>query len=171
MATHIPKWYSSRTGITMGTGSTLTLDSGATLTSASYSASAPATLDVTGAATVGTTLNVVGDFTVATNKFKVTAASGNTAVAGTLGVTSDFAVNTTYFTVAAATGNTVAKGTANLQKAVTIGVPAAAKAIIIDPAGSKTAPATSMCQIYYDGSDLYACNAANATAKLTASWA
>lgn len=40
-----------------------------------------------GAVTVGTTLGVTGNVAVATNKFNVTAASGNTAIAGTLGVT------------------------------------------------------------------------------------
>lgn len=36
--------------------------------------------------TASSTLNVVGNFSVNTNKFTVTAASGNTAVAGTLGI-------------------------------------------------------------------------------------
>lgn len=45
------------------------------------------TLDVTGAATLASTLGVVGNFAVNTNKFTVAASSGNTAVAGTLGVT------------------------------------------------------------------------------------
>lgn len=43
-----------------------------------------ASLTVTGAGTFGTTLGVTGDVTVNTNKFTVTAASGNTLVAGTL---------------------------------------------------------------------------------------
>ncbi|MDP9246209.1 MAG: hypothetical protein M3O64_06080, partial [Chloroflexota bacterium] len=66
---------------------------------------------------------VTGDLAVATNKFNVTAATGNTTIAGTLGVTGagtfsstlgvtgDFAVATNKFTVAAATGNTLVAGT------------------------------------------------------------
>ena len=42
---------------------------------------------MSGAATVGTTLGVAGNFSVNTNKFTVTAASGDTLVAGTLNVT------------------------------------------------------------------------------------
>jgi hypothetical protein len=80
------------------------------------------TLNVTGATTLSSTLNVTGngtfssqltsagDFKVNTNKFVVTAASGNTAIAGTLGVTGtsnlsatnilgDLAVDTTTLVV------------------------------------------------------------------------
>ncbi len=53
----------------------------------------------------GSTLGVTGDFAVNTDKFTVTAASGNTLVAG------DFAVNTDKLTVAGATGNTLVAGT------------------------------------------------------------
>jgi len=60
------------------------------------------------------TLNVVDDFSVATNKFSVDGPTGNTIVAGTLGVTSDLAVNTNKFTVAAASGNTLVAGTLNI---------------------------------------------------------
>lgn len=45
------------------------------------------TLDASGATTLSTTLAVTGNVAVNTNKFNVTAASGNTTVAGTLGVT------------------------------------------------------------------------------------
>jgi hypothetical protein len=44
-------------------------------------------LSASGAVALASTLNVVGNFSVATNKFNVTAASGNTAIAGTLAVT------------------------------------------------------------------------------------
>ena len=64
-----------------------------------------------GNTTVGGTLNSVGDLSVATNKFNVTAASGNTAIAGTIGVIGDVAVATNKFTVAAASGNTTVGGT------------------------------------------------------------
>jgi hypothetical protein len=56
-------------------------------------------------------VNSGGDFSVATNKFTVASATGNTAVAGTLGATGDFAVNTNKFTVTAASGNTAVAGT------------------------------------------------------------
>lgn len=42
------------------------------------------TVDDTGNASIAGTLNVAGDFSVATNKFTVAAASGNTVIAGTL---------------------------------------------------------------------------------------
>jgi len=63
----------------------------------------------------GSTLGVAGDFAVNTDKFVVTAASGNTAIAG------DVAVNTDKFTVAAATGNTVVAGTLGVTGAITLG--------------------------------------------------
>lgn len=87
------------------------------------------TLAVTGATTLSSTANVVGDFSVNTNKFTVAASSGNTAVAGTfsvtgtsshtgnatfggtVGITGDLAVNTNKFTVTAASGNTAIAGT------------------------------------------------------------
>lgn len=165
--TYSTKWYATKTGIVMGSGSTLTIASGATLSAAAYSQAAPASLAVTNAMTVGTTLGVAGDFAVATNKFQVTAASGNTTVAGTLDVTSDFRVNTTYFTATAASGNVVAKGTANLQGAVTVGVAAAANAIVIDPAGAKATPAASEVQLFFDGTDLKATNSAGKNVNIT----
>ena len=61
---------------TTGTfSSTLGVTGAATLSS---------TLGVTGAVTLASTLGVTGNFAVATNKFTVASASGNTAVAGTL---------------------------------------------------------------------------------------
>jgi hypothetical protein len=90
-------------------------------------------------------LGVASDLKVNTDKFSVTAASGNTAVAGTLssggaltvssggagktgnssvtgtlGVSSDFAVATNKFTVAADTGNTVVAGTLTASGAVSL---------------------------------------------------
>ena len=64
-----------------------------------------------GNTTIAGTLGVTGDVSINTNKFNVTASSGNTTVAGTLGVTGDVAVNTNKFTVAASTGNTAVGGT------------------------------------------------------------
>lgn len=86
-----------------------------------------------------TAVNYAGDLAVATNKFNVTAASGNTAVAGTLAVTgatthtgtttladdliggasADILINTNKFTVAASTGNTVIAGTASVAGTLT----------------------------------------------------
>jgi len=57
------------------------------------------------------TCNVVGNLSVATNKLTVAAASGNTLIAGTCSVTGDLAVATNKLTVAAATGNTLVAGT------------------------------------------------------------
>ena len=63
-------WYTTATGA--GIFTTLVVTGASTLT---------------GAVSMGSTANVVGDFSVATNKFTVAAASGNTLVAGTLNVT------------------------------------------------------------------------------------
>lgn len=95
-------------------------------------------------------VNVTADFAVATDKFAVTAASGNTVIAGTLavagastltgatGITGNLAVNTDKFTVTAASGNTVVAGTlgvtghatfaslVELQQVAVAGLPAAA---------------------------------------------
>jgi hypothetical protein len=92
-----------------------------------------ATLSSTATALTATgTLALSGDFAINTNKFTVTAASGNTLVAGTLavtgastltgavGVTGDFAVNTNKFTVAAASGNTLVAGTLAVTGAATL---------------------------------------------------
>lgn len=65
------------------------------------------------------TADVVGNFSVATNKFNVTAASGNTAIAGTANVVGDFSVATNKFTAAAASGNTAIAGTLTVTGAST----------------------------------------------------
>jgi len=100
------------------------------------------------AGTLASTLTVTGNVAVNTNKFTITAASGNTLVAGTLTVTgattfagavtanggitlgagddligsstSDITINTTAFTVAGATGNTSVGGTLGVTGAVTL---------------------------------------------------
>jgi Chaperone of endosialidase len=74
----------------------------------------------TGNTAVAGTLGATGDFAVNTNKFTVTAASGNTAVAGTLASTGNFAVNTDKFTVAASSGNTAVAGTFAVTGATTL---------------------------------------------------
>lgn len=102
--------------VTMAT--TLGVTGAVTLASTlSAQATTLASLSVTGDAGVG------GNFAVNTNKFNVTAASGNTAIAGTLAVAGastltgalalagDFALATNKVTMAAATGNTVIAGT------------------------------------------------------------
>jgi len=68
----------------------------------------------------GDSVNSGGDFSVATNKFTVASATGNTSVAGTLGATGDFAVNTDKFTVAASSGNTAVGGTFAVTGATTL---------------------------------------------------
>ena len=74
----------------------------------------------TGNTAVAGTLGATGDFAVNTNKFTVTAASGNTSVAGTLGAAGNFAVNTDKFTVAASSGNTAVAGTLGVTGATTL---------------------------------------------------
>jgi predicted acyltransferase (DUF342 family) len=102
------------------------------------------TLDVTGATTMASTLDVSGDTKINTNKFVVTAASGNTAIAGTLDVSGatvldstvnvtggaalastldvsgDTKINTNKFVVTAASGNTDIAGTLDVAGASTL---------------------------------------------------
>lgn len=78
------------------------------------------TLTVVGAATLSSTLAVTGNVTVNTNKFTVTAASGNTLIAGVLDVTGNFSVNTGKFTVIAASGDTSVAGTLAVTGATTL---------------------------------------------------
>lgn len=56
-------------------------------------------------------VRVPGDFSVNTDKFVITASSGNTVIAGTASIAGDVAINTDKFTVTAASGNTVIAGT------------------------------------------------------------
>jgi hypothetical protein len=108
--------------ITLGT-STLTLGS----TTAGLAGLS--SLGVTGNATIGGTLDVAGNLSVATNKFTVAAASGNTNIAGTLGVTgagsfsSTLAVasNATVGGTLGVTGATTLSSTLNVTGNTTIG--------------------------------------------------
>jgi hypothetical protein len=126
----------------VGTGGAL-VDS-ANLTFTGSELDITGTLDVSGAADIG------GDFSVATNKFTVASATGNTSVAGTLGVTGavtlsnslsvslaatfnnsvtisgatqlngGFTVDTNKFIVADSTGNTTIAGTLDVDGAVNL---------------------------------------------------
>mgnify|MGYP003343635391 FL=1 len=120
-------------GLSLGTArQVLQVNAGATDLEWTSNVSLPGTLGVTGAGTFSSTLGCVSDFAVNTNKFTVTASSGNTAVAGTLGVTgvgtfsstlscvSDFAVNTNKFTVTASSGNTAVAGTLAVTSDLTV---------------------------------------------------
>jgi hypothetical protein len=98
-------------------GTSGSLEDSANLTFDGSTFAVTGTVDITGAA------DVSSDFSVATNKFTVASATGNTTVAGTLGVTGattlsstlgvtgNLSVNTNKFTVAADTGNTAIAGT------------------------------------------------------------
>jgi hypothetical protein len=71
------------------------------------------------------TANITGDFTVNTDKFVVTASSGNVAFPGNLTINTDkfvvtgssgnLAINTDKFTVAGSSGNTLIAGTATIN--------------------------------------------------------
>lgn len=123
------------TGLTCTkSGSTLTMVSSPTLTGTTLALSS--TLSATGNFAINTnkfnvtaasgntaiagTADVVGDFSVATNKFNVTAASGNVAVAGTANVVGDFSVATNKFNVTASSGNTTVAGTLGVTGATTL---------------------------------------------------
>ena len=99
---------------------------------ATTGAAVTGTLSASGAVTASSTLAVTGNVAVNTNKFNVTAASGNTTVAGTLGVTGattlsstaevtgNFTVNTNKLSVTAASGNTSIAGTLAVTGATTL---------------------------------------------------
>lgn len=80
----------------------------------------------TGAVNTGT-FGTSGDFAINTNKFNVTASSGNTTVAGTFGVTgvtnltTDLNINTNKFQVTGSSGNTTIAGTLGITGATTLG--------------------------------------------------
>lgn len=69
------------------------------------------TLAVTGAVTMASTLGVTGNFSVATNKFNVTASNGNVSFPGNL------TINTNKFQVLATSGNTTIGGTLSVTGA------------------------------------------------------
>lgn len=85
----------------------------------------------TATATIAGALNVVGNFSVNTNKFTVAASTGNTLVAGTLSATGNFAINTTKFTVTASSGNTVIAGTLSAGGTITSAVAAGSPGLIL----------------------------------------
>jgi hypothetical protein len=67
-------------------------------------------MSITGAVTASSTMSVAGDFAIATDKFKVTASSGNVSAAGTMSIASDFAIATDKFKVTASSGNVAIAG-------------------------------------------------------------
>lgn len=105
--------------VSSGTNENLTIDAKGSGT-ISLNATGTGAITLARAASCSSTLAVTGNFAVNTNKFTVTAASGNTLVAGTLSVTGDVAVNTDKFTVAAASGNTLVAGTLDVTGAAVL---------------------------------------------------
>ena len=108
--------FGGTVGVTGAVTLSSTLSAGAsTLTSlgVTNNATVGGTLGVTGAstlaalsATTGTfssTLSATGDFAINSNKFNVTASSGNTTIAGTLGVTGATSLSSTLGVTGAAT--------------------------------------------------------------------
>jgi len=163
--TYATAWHPHRKGVTFDSGSTLNITGGGGTATINGTVNyVPASVAVTNTLTVGTTMNVAGDFSVNTTYFTVAATTGNTVAVGTLNCVGNLAVNTTGFTVDATTGNTVANGS------VTAGLPASGKAITVDPSGTTSTPLTNNMQLYTDGTDLYATKAGGTKSKLTASW-
>jgi hypothetical protein len=105
-------------GTTRAAGSFTTLNANSTLDVTGVTTLS--SLGVGASATIGNTLAVTGDVSVNTNKFNVTALSGNTAIAGTLGVAGNVAVATNKFTIAAGSGDTVVAGTLNVSGTSTL---------------------------------------------------
>lgn len=120
---------------------------------------------------VAGTLDVTGNVAVNTNKFNVTAASGNTTIAGTLGVTSDVAINTNKFTVAASSGNTVVAGTLGVTGDATFTADVSAATISgnVVAAQAGQETGTSTTTVVTPGRQHFHASAAKAWAKFTAS--
>jgi hypothetical protein len=84
------------------------------------------TLTVKGSVGVDNALSVTGvtnlfnDVAINTNKFNITAASGNTDIAGILDLTGNFNINTNKFNVIAASGNTTIAGTLGVTGVTTL---------------------------------------------------
>jgi hypothetical protein len=72
-------------------------------------------LTLLGALSVGTTLSVTGNVAINTNKFNITASSGNTTIAGTLGVTGATTLSSTLAVAGAGSFGTA--GTVTLANA------------------------------------------------------
>jgi hypothetical protein len=118
------------------------------------------TLSASGAVTASSTLAVTGNVAVNTNKFNITAASGNTTVAGTLGVTGavtnssttemtgDVTVNTNKLTVTAANGNTAVAGTlavtGNATLTADVSAATVSGAVVATQANMETGTATNL---------------------------
>jgi hypothetical protein len=100
-------------GVAAGGAKVLDIATTGLAVTGTFSSSGAATLS--GAATFSSTAAVTGDFSVATNKFNVTATSGNTTVAGTLGVTGAATLSSTL----AVTGTLVVNGTKMILDAAT----------------------------------------------------
>lgn len=102
-------------GLNLGSVSEFKCSTGMTCTVAGRRMTMVSSPTLTGTTlALSSTLDAAGDFSVATNKFNVTAASGNTAIAGTANVVGDLSVATNKFNVTAASGNVAVAGTANV---------------------------------------------------------
>jgi len=79
------------------------------------------TLNVTGATTLSDILGVTGDVAVNTNKFNVTASSGNTLIAGTLGVTGVETITNTTDATNSTSGALIVSGGIGIAKKLYVG--------------------------------------------------
>ena len=107
-----------------------------------------ATLTVSGATSVGaltgtSTFDLTGNFAINTNKFNVTAASGNTTVAGTLGVTGAATLSSTLAVTGALTGSSTISGT-NITASGALSGATVAGAMVADQTAMEAASATNL---------------------------
>lgn len=110
------------TAITLGhTNATLGITSDKfTVTSGSGNTSIGGTLGVTGITTLTGALNANGGIAVDTNKFTVADETGNVATAGTLSAAGNFKVNTDKFVVTASSGDTSVGGNLTVAGNLTV---------------------------------------------------
>jgi hypothetical protein len=136
-------WFPTKDGITVKSGGTLDVTTAGSLSMSGSFNNTAASRIVTGAATVGTTLDVTGDL----------------------------AVNTTKAIASATTGNFYADGTSVFATGLNVGAGSSAAPIVFSPGGVRFDPGAGKIGVFFDG-DVKACRHADTkTANMSVTWA